>query len=99
MLVGTKGREIAFVWTQSGPHESIGFCCEELRQLQRGAPSLVFNRPEVTLACVPGGCLKTVFIPAGVRLQGVVAVFHASAFARRYGLQAEDLPAAVREAI
>jgi AraC-like DNA-binding protein len=72
-------------------------CCDVTFQVDGAAP-LVFNRPEVTLACVPGGCLQTVDIAGGVRQQGLIAVFRASSFLARYGLQAGDLPAVVRDA-
>lgn len=73
-------------------------CCDVTFQVSGAAP-LVFNRPEVTLACVPGGRLQTVDIAGGVRQQGIVAVFRASAFLARYGLQPSDLPAAVHDAL
>lgn len=62
-------------------------------------PAMVFNRPEVTLACLPKGMLVTVDIAGGARQQGIVAIFRASTFARRYGLLDDDLPAEVREAL
>ena len=73
-------------------------CCGVTFQVD-GAPPMIFNRPEVTLACVPGGRLQTVDIVGGVRQQGMIAVFRASKFLARYGLQAADLPSVVREAL
>jgi AraC-like DNA-binding protein len=60
---------------------------------------LVFNRPEVTLVCLPKGRPQTVDITGGMRQQGMVAIFRASAFAARYGLQLADLPPLVRDAV
>ncbi len=64
-----------------------------------GAAPLVFNRPEVTLVCLPKGRPQTVDIAGGARQQGLVALFRASSFASRYGLQLADLPALVRDAV
>ena len=64
-----------------------------------GKTPLVFNRPEVTLTCMPKGLPVTVDIAGGARQQGVVAVFRTSSFAKRYGLRPEDLPPEVREAL
>ncbi len=65
----------------------------------RGAPPLVFNRPEVTLVCQPAGLPLTVDITGGVRQQGIVAVCRASTFAARYGLLADDLPTVMHDAL
>jgi AraC-like DNA-binding protein len=73
-------------------------CCDVTFQVYGAAP-MIFNRPEVTLACVPGDRLQTVDIMGGVRQQGMIAVFRAATFALRYGLQTDDLPPAVREAL
>lgn len=73
-------------------------CCDVTFQVE-GAPPMLFDRPEVTLACVPGRRLQTVDIAGGVRQQGMIAVFRASAFLARYGLQSGDLPPAVRDAL
>lgn len=72
-------------------------CCDVAFRVV-GSEPLVFNRPEVTLACFPAGRLQTVDIVGGVRQQGLVAVFRASTFASRYGLQPDDLPPLVRDA-
>jgi AraC-like DNA-binding protein len=72
-------------------------CDVEFRYADK-AP-LVFNRPEVTLACMPKGLPVTVDIAGSARQQGVVAVFRTSSFAKRYGLRPEDLPPEVREAL
>ena len=64
-----------------------------------GLAPMVFNRPEVTLACVPKGRLQAVDIAGGVRQQGIVAVIRAATFAQQFGLQVDDVPPAVREAL
>ena len=64
-----------------------------------GLPPIVFDRPEVTLACQPMGLPLEVEIAGGLRQQGVVAVFRAARFAERFGLRPEDLPAEMRAAI
>ena len=56
------------------------------------APPLVFNRPELTLTCIPPGLPMSAIIAAGARQQGIVAVFRARTFAARFGLVQEDLP-------
>jgi AraC-like DNA-binding protein len=73
-------------------------CCDVTFQVDGAAP-MVFNRPEVTLACLPGGRMQTVDIVGGVRQQGVIAVFRASTFAARYDLQFEDLPTVMQEVL
>ena len=64
-----------------------------------GKAPMIFNRPEVVLACMPKGLPLTVDIAGGSRQQGIVAIFRASSFAARYGLAPEDLPAEVRDAL
>ena len=64
-----------------------------------GKTPLLFNRPEVTLACQPKGLPLTVDIAGGARQQGIIAIFRASTFAARYGLRGEDLPPEVRDAL
>lgn len=64
-----------------------------------GRQPMAFNRPEVVLACMPKGLPVTVDIAGGVRQQGIVGIFRASDFARRYGLRDEDLPTEVRDAL
>jgi AraC-like DNA-binding protein len=73
-------------------------CCDVAFQFD-GGPPMLFNRPEVTLVCLPGGHRQSVDIVGGVRQQSLVAVFRASSFAARYGLQLDDLPPVVRDAI
>ncbi len=65
----------------------------------QGAPALIFNRPEVTLVCQPAGLPLTVDIAGGARQQGIVAVCRASSFAARYGLQSDDLPPLMHDAL
>ena len=59
----------------------------------------IFNRPEVTLVCLPKGRPRTVDLAGGARQQGMVAIFRASTFPARYGLQLSDLPPLVRDAV
>ncbi|WP_088279062.1 AraC family transcriptional regulator [Ideonella sp. A 288] len=73
-------------------------CCDVAFEVGSSA-QLVFNRPEVTLVCLPKGRPQTVDIAGGVRQQGLVAIFRASAFAARYGLLPGDLPPLVRDAV
>ena len=73
-------------------------CCDVSFEVG-GSAQLVFNRPEVTLVCLPKGRPQTVDIAGGARQQGMVAIFSASALARRYGLQLTDLPPLVRDAV
>lgn len=61
-------------------------------------PPLVFNRPELTLTCIPPGLPMVASIAAGARQQGIVAVFRADSFAARFGLLPEDLPPDLRAA-
>ena len=62
-------------------------------------PALVFNRPELTLTCIPPQLPLSAHITAGARQQGIVAVFKARGFASRFGLLPEDLPPELRSAI
>lgn len=64
-----------------------------------GEQAMVFNRPELTLACLPKGLPVTVDIAGGARQQGIVAIFRAATFSQRYGLRAEDLPTELRDAL
>ena len=64
-----------------------------------GARSLVFNRPELTLTCIPPRLPMSAHIAAGARQQGVVAVFRARSFASRFGLLPEDLPPELRNVL
>ncbi len=73
-------------------------CCDVAFEVGSTAP-LVFNRPEVTLVCLPKGRPPTVDIAGGARQQGMVAIFRAASFAARYGLQLADLPPVVRDAV
>ena len=63
------------------------------------APPLVFNRPELTLTCIPPRLPLSAHIAAGARQQGIVAVFRARSFASRFGLLPEDLPPELHQAI
>ena len=63
-----------------------------------GLAALEFNRPEVTMVCLPAGLPLTVDV-AAARQQGIVAVCRASSFADRYGLQAGDMPPVMLDAL
>jgi AraC-like DNA-binding protein len=63
-----------------------------------GLAPLEFNRPEVTLVCLPAGLPLTVDV-AATRQQGIVAVCRASTFADRYALQAGDMPPLMLDAL
>jgi hypothetical protein len=73
-------------------------CCDVAFEAGSSA-QLVFNRPEVTLVCLPKGRPQTVDIAGGARQQGLVALFRAATFPQRYGLQLTDLPPLVRDAV
>lgn len=64
-----------------------------------GMTPMVFNRPELTLICVPKGVTLTSDGQPGVRQQGVNGIFSPTAFADAYGLRPDELPPAVREAV
>ncbi|MFM8345003.1 MAG: helix-turn-helix transcriptional regulator [Limnohabitans sp.] len=92
----------AALWTYENPEAFItlraALACEVEFRFGKAAP-LVFNRPELTLACIPAGLPMTASISAGARQQGIVAVFRAETFASRFGLLPQDLPAEMRAAI
>ncbi len=73
-------------------------CCDVAFRFE-GIPAIVFNRPEVTLACVPGGQHMTVDVMGASRQQGFIALFRASTFAARFGLAPDDLPSEMRNAL
>jgi AraC-like DNA-binding protein len=62
-------------------------------------PALVFDRPELTLTCMPSLLPLNAHIAAGARQQGIVAVFKAHSFASRFGLLPEDLPPELHAAV
>ena len=62
-------------------------------------PALVFDRPELTLTCMPSLLPLNAYIAAGARQQGIVAVFKANSFASRFGLLPEDLPPELHAAV
>jgi AraC family transcriptional activator of pyochelin receptor len=62
-------------------------------------PALVFDRPELTLTCMPSLLPLNAYIAAGARQQGIVAVFKAHSFASRFGLLPEDLPPELHAAV
>lgn len=62
-------------------------------------PPLVFNRPELTLTCIPAGLPMSAHVVAGSRQQGIVAVFRARSFAQRFGLLPQELPPEMQAAL
>jgi len=73
-------------------------CCDVAFHVDDSA-RMVFNRPEITLVCLPPGRSLAVDIVGGVRQEGLVAVFNAGKFPLQYGLEADDLPVLVRDAV
>jgi AraC-like DNA-binding protein len=63
------------------------------------SPPIVFNRPELTLVCMPTGMHITVDGLGGVRHQGINGIFRPSALTQAYGLKAADLPPEVQDAL
>jgi AraC-like DNA-binding protein len=64
-----------------------------------GHAPMEFNRPELTLVCVPAGLQLVTEIRPKARQQGIVALLRADKFLQLYGLRAEDLPTVLREAV
>jgi len=67
--------------------------------VEANSPPIIFNRPELTLVCMPKGMQITVDGKGGVRHQGVNGIFGSSALADAYGLQRQDLPQEVQDAL
>lgn len=63
------------------------------------SPPIIFNRPELTLVCMPKGMQITVDGKGGVRQQGVNGIFRSSALADAYGLQRDVLPPEIQDAL
>lgn len=63
------------------------------------SPPIIFNRPELTLVCMPKGMHITVDGQGGVRQQGVNGIFRPKALTQAYGLKLEDLPPEVQDAL
>lgn len=72
--------------------------CDVIFKVEGLAP-MVFNRPELTLICLPKGLRMTADGQGGVPQRGVNGIFRPSAFAKAYGLQPADLPPVVRDAV
>ena len=73
--------------------------CGDERLKVEGAAPVVFDLPELTLISLPKGMSVTFERQGGVRHQSLTGIFAPSAFAAAYGLQADDLPPSVREAV
>lgn len=72
--------------------------CDVVFRQAQSVP-IEFNRPELTLMCMPKGMEIVVDARGGVRQQGVNGIFRPAALARAYGLQSGDLPEQIREAL
>ncbi len=72
--------------------------CDVVFQQAQSSP-IEFNRPELTMMCMPKGMQIVVDARGGVRQQGVNGIFRPSALAKAYGLQTQDLPEQIREAL
>lgn len=66
---------------------------------EENSPPIVFNRPELTLVCAPVGMRFTVAGRSGARNQGVNGLFRPDALTEAYGLQPDDFPPVVRDAL
>jgi AraC-like DNA-binding protein len=73
-------------------------CCDTVFRVE-GAEPISFNRPELTLVCLPKGLRMTSDAAGGVRQQGVMGYFPPPSFAAAYGLKTGDLPAVVRDVV
>ena len=71
----------------------------DVRHQEGTSPPIIFNRPELTLVCMPKGMQITVDGKGGVRQQGVNGIFRSSALADAYGLQRQDLPPEIQDAL
>lgn len=72
--------------------------CDVVFRQAQSAP-IEFNRPELTMMCMPKGMEIVVDARGGVRQQGVNGIFRPAALAKAYGLQTQDLPEQIREAL
>jgi AraC-like DNA-binding protein len=72
--------------------------CDVVFKEAQSAP-IVFNRPELTLVCMPAGMHITVDGQSGVRQQGMNGIFRPAALTQAYGLKPEDLPPEVQDAL
>lgn len=64
-----------------------------------GAKPITFDRPELTLVCLPRGLKMAVDVLPGARHQGVIGHFPPSSFISSFGLSVDDLPPALQEVI
>jgi AraC-like DNA-binding protein len=72
--------------------------CDVIFRQAQSSP-IEFNRPELTMMCMPKGMEFVVDARGGVRQQGVNGIFRPAALAKAYGLQTQDLPEQIREAL
>lgn len=73
--------------------------CDVVFRSEQHPQPIEFNRPELTLMCMPRGMEIVVDAHGGVRQQGVNGIFRPSALTKAYGLQPTDLPEQLREAL
>lgn len=73
--------------------------CDVVFRSEQHPQPIEFNRPELTLMCMPRGMEIVVDARGGVRQQGVNGIFRPSALTKAYGLQPTDLPEQLREAL
>lgn len=72
--------------------------CDVVFKQSESSP-ILFNRPELTLVCMPKGMEITVDGMGGVRQQGVNGIFRSSALVDAYGLSRTDLPPVIQDAL
>jgi len=63
-----------------------------------GQPTVVMNRPELTLVSIPRGLPFTIDVQGGVRQQRLFALFRHAALASTLNLEPERLPQVLRDA-
>lgn len=73
--------------------------CDVVFRSEQHPQPIEFNRPELTLMCMPRGMEIVVDARGGVRQQGVNGIFRPSALTKAYGLKPTDLPEQLREAL
>jgi AraC-like DNA-binding protein len=73
--------------------------CDVVFRSDAHKQSIEFNRPELTLMCMPRGMEIVVDARGGVRHQGVNGIFKPAALIKAFGLQPADLPEQLREAL
>ncbi|MDN3923200.1 helix-turn-helix domain-containing protein [Roseateles violae] len=72
-------------------------CCDTIYRVEGMAP-MVFNRPELTMVCLPKGVKLTIDGRGGCRQQGILGIFPPSALSEIFELSPQDLPPLLRAA-